>query len=183
MCFCAGQPRAQFALFSGLCAARRATNRQGRFLFGFHGLHNGPLRPNKMVNSDQSVTPLSLNNCGREFHPALVLFFGQFGNRPNFVRRLSSSQGAMSIRSPPCELSCSDAGLRTCHSQLSSECVDGAARLNRSSYFRSPGGGHIQRISILHPCGCRQTLRRTRFDPRSSEKSKSWLRLLADEGW
>src|SRR5579864_6804930 len=75
MGLCAGEARAQFALFSGLCAARRATNRHGGFVFGLHGLHNGLLLPRKMVNSDQSVTPLPLNNCSREIPTSAGVFW------------------------------------------------------------------------------------------------------------
>ena len=53
MRFCAGQAGTQLAFFARFCTTRRATNRQGQFLFGFHGLHNAPLLANKMVNSDQ----------------------------------------------------------------------------------------------------------------------------------
>lgn len=35
-----------------------------------------------------------------------------------------------------CELSCSDAPAHSCHDELSSECVYGAATLNRSSYLQ-----------------------------------------------
>jgi hypothetical protein len=50
---CAGEAGAQFALFSGLCATRGATNREGQFLLRFHDFYNGRLPGNKMVNSEQ----------------------------------------------------------------------------------------------------------------------------------
>lgn len=66
MWLCAGQARAQFALFSGLRAASRATNGHGRFPFGLHGLHNEPLLADKMVNSDQFAIAQLVNTSSRE---------------------------------------------------------------------------------------------------------------------
>jgi len=66
MWLCAGQARAQFTLFSGLCAARRATNGHGRFPFGLHELQNEPLLADKMINSDQFAIPLLVNTSNRE---------------------------------------------------------------------------------------------------------------------
>ena len=93
MWLCARETRAQFALFSGLCAAHRATNRQGRFLFGFHGLHNERLLPNKMVKSDQSITPLLLNNCSREIPTSAGFVLWLLAIGPYFVCPFSSTYG------------------------------------------------------------------------------------------
>ena len=68
-----------------------ALNRRGQFQCGFQ--RYARLLANKMVNSDQSASPLSVNTSNRETQAALLLFFGPADNWPTFHRRrLSSSQ-------------------------------------------------------------------------------------------
>jgi hypothetical protein len=53
MRLCAGQAGTQLAFFARLCTTGRATNRQGQFLFGFHGytMHRCPPTRWSIVNS------------------------------------------------------------------------------------------------------------------------------------
>src|SRR6202162_3787272 len=72
MRFCARQARAEFALFSRLRTTRGTTHRQGQSLFDFHRHNPTLLLADKMVNSDHSASPPSVNTGKRQIlNPAL----------------------------------------------------------------------------------------------------------------
>src|SRR5580704_756631 len=93
MRFCAGQAGAQLAFFSGFCATRRATNRQGQFPLGFHDytMHRySPARWSIVISPRVFFRPILV---AEKFQPALVCSSGHPASGFNFINSLSSSRG------------------------------------------------------------------------------------------